>query len=62
MDKQKHRLSDEEISKMYKQADYRLPAYRRYCVTNPGPPKESPRDHECYWKFLLSDPLCQQQK
>jgi len=56
----KHRR-DEELSKQYKNPSFQ-PSYHRVKSLPDAPPLEKPQDREWYWKSLLSDPLCRQQK
>lgn len=62
MKKKSPHVEDEEISKRFKQASFQLEPYRLFKPTQPDPPTMSRADQEYYWKSLMSDPLCRQQK
>jgi len=53
---------DDELSRKYKDPHYQPPKYRPPRAGPRDPLVLSPADKECYWKSLLSDPLCRNPK
>lgn len=52
---------DEEIARLYKNHFFRTPRHGPVSLLE-DPQQMTATDKEYYWKSLLSDPLCRQQK
>jgi hypothetical protein len=61
MDRKKM-VRDEELARLYKNPFFRTPQHGSPLPSSEDPLQMTATDKEYYWKSLLSDPLCRQQK